>query len=470
MIFRLIAYFANIILCLAFALVSLLIVVKCILRITMKLSSLAEVPLLEADSIDDFVKENNLSEGDESAKTGRRTRSLKKKVTDGIIVENVTIKNEAKSNVFSVEGVLKVIQLDTLVKPVTKGRKKKAQVEDVKPTVEIHNIRTEINESGEDLINAASCKLCKDKCPKIYAFLLWIQQRQTELEELENNQEITLKKIKRDRNNDNVLKPVNIEPVATLPPLPKLKKEVTAPPSPVALESAQKLSLVNLIQEYNGQDPQQFLEFCGRRMQEENYSNAEILTVEQADTDLWHELRKGRITASRIHEASRCSMLRGSLCDKIMGIKSGFSFAMKRGTDLEGHVFAVLQKQYPSLRNAGLVLDPQFPWMGASPDGLADEFVLEIKCPYTPKTFECYIDVKKLSKKYFAQIQLQMHMTHRTKALLGVAALDFEKSRQVTQVWIDYDKEYVDAVMKEAYEFWRKGVFPALLRKRKAKK
>lgn len=258
--------------------------------------------------------------------------------------------------------------------------------------------------------------------------------------------------------------------MATLPPLPKLKKEVTAPPSPVALESAQKLSLVNLIQEYNGQDPQQFLEFCGRRMQEENYSNAEVLTVEQADTDLWHELRKGRITASRIHEASRCSMLRGSLCDKIMGIKSGFSFAMKRGTDLEGHVFAVLQKQYPSLRNAGLVLDPQFPWMGASPDGLADEFVLEIKCPYTPKTFECYIDVKKLSKKYFAQIQLQMHMTHRTKALLGVAALDFEKSRQVTQVWIDYDKEYVDGVMKEAYEFWRKGVFPALLRKRKAKK
>lgn len=75
MIFRLIAYATNIILCLAFALVSLLIVIKCILRITMKLSSLAEVPQLEADSIDDFVKENNLSEGDESAKTGRRTRS-----------------------------------------------------------------------------------------------------------------------------------------------------------------------------------------------------------------------------------------------------------------------------------------------------------------------------------------------------------------------------------------------------------
>uniref|UniRef100_A0A1Q3EW73 Putative yqaj-like viral recombinase domain protein n=2 Tax=Culex tarsalis TaxID=7177 RepID=A0A1Q3EW73_CULTA len=467
MIFRLLAYFINVFLCLAFLLVTLLLIVKCILRITMKVSSLSKVPLLEAESIDDFVKENNLPEGNESAKTGRRTRSLKKKVTDGIFVENVAINKETKSNVYSVEGVLKVIQQDSMAKPVAKGKKKKAPVEDVKPTVEIHNIRAEINESGDDIINAASCKQCKDKCPKIYAFLLWIQQRQAELEELENNQEISLKKIKRERNNDNVLKPVNIEP---LPTLPKLKKENITTPSQVALESAQKLSLVNLIQEYNGQDPQQFLEFCGRRMQEENYSNAEILTVEQADTDLWHELRKGRITASRIHEASRCSMLRGSLCDKIMGIKSGFSFAMKRGTDLEGHVFAVLQKQYPSLRNAGLVLDPQFPWMGASPDGLADDFVLEIKCPYTPKTFEAYIDVTKLSKKYYAQIQLQMHMTHRSKALLGVAALDFERSRQVTQVWIDYDKQFVDSVMKEAFEFWRKGVFPALLRKRKSKK
>lgn len=236
------------------------------------------------------------------------------------------------------------------------------------------------------------------------------------------------------------------------------------------MESALKLSLFNLIREYPGNDPHEFLQFCGKRMIEENCGKAQILTVEQADTDLWHELRKGRVTASRMHEASRCTMLNGSLTNKIMGISSGFSFAMKRGTDLEGHVFAILQKEYPSLRNTGLVLDPEFPWMGASPDGLADDFVLEIKCPYTPNTHACYIDVNKLSRKYFAQIQLQMHMTRKTKALLGVAALDFEKTRNVTKVWIDYDKEYVDGVMSESFEFWQKGVFPALLRKRKAKK
>lgn len=280
------------------------------------------------------------------------------------------------------------------------------------------------------------------------------------------------KKIKREPNSDAVLKPANfvMEPIkAELPSLAKVKKEVTQI-SPLEMESAMRLSLFNLIREYQGADPNEFLQYCGKRMQGENCSNAQVLTVEQADTDLWHELRKGRITASRIHEASRCTMLNGSLTSKIMGLSSGFSFAMKRGTDLEGHVFAVLQKEYPSLRNTGLVLDPQFPWMGASPDGISDDFVLEIKCPYTPKTYECYVDVKKLSKKYFAQIQLQMHMTHKMKALLGVAALDFEKTRNVTKVWIDYDKKYVDEIMQEAFEFWQKGVFPALLRKRKSKK
>lgn len=465
MIFRLVAYLVNSILCLALVLVIVLLIIKCVLRITMK--NLSEVPLLEAESIEDFIKENDLSEESDSAKGGRKTRSLKKKVADGVLVEDITIKKEAKSNVFFVEGVLNLIQPSS-VKPVLKGKKKNKPIEDIKPTIELHHLQAEISEEDGE-IKSASCKDCKGKCPKIYAFLLWLQRKQAELEELENNQHISLKKIKRERNNDNVLKPVNIVPPVALPPLPKLKKEVV-PASPVALESAQKLSLFSLIREYAGKDPQEFLEFCGKRMQEENYSNAEILTIEQADTDLWHELRKGRITASRIHEASRCSMLSGSLTNKIMGISSGFSFAMKRGTELEGHVFAVLQKEYPSLRNTGLVLDPQFPWMGASPDGLADDFVLEIKCPYTPKTYECYIDVKKLSKKYFAQIQLQMHMTHRKKALLGVAALDFETSRQVTQVWIDYDKEYVDDVMKDAFEFWRRGVFPALMKKRKAKK
>ncbi|XP_062551770.1 uncharacterized protein LOC134217031 [Armigeres subalbatus] len=430
---------------------------------------LTAIPKLESETIKIFIEQNGFVTGnsDDTSNGTRRTRSALKKVIDNIIVEDLKILTHTKT--ISIQGCLKEVAAASV-------KSKKKKVEETKTILEVHTIRAEFHEVIGELtaVQCVDCDKTKAKCSKIYSYLIWLQQKQQKvIQEIENTDENESKKIKRERNSNGVLQPVNFgtkPPKIELPSLPKLKKEAMAPVCPMEMESALKLSLFNLIREYSGNDPHEFLQFCGQRMMEENCGKAQILTVEQADTDLWHELRKGRVTASRMHEASRCTMLNGSLTSKIMGISSGFSFAMKRGTDLEGHVFAVLQKEYPSLRNTGLVLDPEFPWMGASPDGLADDFVLEIKCPYTPNTYACYIDVNKLSKKYFAQIQLQMHMTRKTKALLGVAALDFEKTRNVTKVWIDYDKEYVDKVMEDSFEFWQKGVFPALLRKRKSKK
>ncbi|XP_058121018.1 uncharacterized protein LOC131283145 [Anopheles ziemanni] len=341
-----------------------------------------------------------------------------------------------------------------------------------------HVIEVKFFKENEN-VETVFCTLCdnaKASCNAISPFVTWIEVNLPKGNSENVAPEENIQKKNGTRECYVLVKKeiITPEPASAAPVAPKaltkVKKE-RIPITPLQLESAQKLSMFSLIKEYKGNSPEDFLKLCtDRMMRENNCGSIELLTIEQADTDLWHELRKGRITASRIHEASRCTMLNGSLTDKIMGLSRGFSFAMKRGTDLEGHVFAVLKKEYPNLRNTGLVLDPQFPWMGASPDGICDEFVLEIKCPYTQKTYDCYVDVTKLSKNYFAQIQLQMHMTHKTKALLGVAALDFEKTKKVTKVWIDYDKAYVDKIMAESYEFWCKAVFKALLKKRGSKK
>uniref|UniRef100_A0A182YR70 YqaJ domain-containing protein n=1 Tax=Anopheles stephensi TaxID=30069 RepID=A0A182YR70_ANOST len=264
-----------------------------------------------------------------------------------------------------------------------------------------------------------------------------------------------------------------VETNPTAPAARPVLKKIPVENVPFTLDQlveARKLSMLHFIREFEGDDVDQFVKFCTAGMKAEVCESVALLTLGQADTDLWHELRIGRITASRIQEAARCTMLNGSLRNRIMGVSSGFSMAMKRGTDLEGHVLAELRKEYPELRDAGLILDPACPWMGASPDGICDEFVLEIKCPYTPKTHECYVDVKKLSSKYFGQIQLQMHVTHRKKALLAVAALNFETTKQITKVWIEYDAQYVKNVMADAFEYWRKAIFTALLRKRNGKK
>ncbi|XP_053695814.1 uncharacterized protein LOC128743290 isoform X2 [Sabethes cyaneus] len=426
----------------------------------MKPLSNYNIPSIDSDSAELFVRENGFSL--DGKRSQRKTRS---KLLEKIDVEILKVEKLEKQTSIAVMAVL------TETTTATYEKTKKRSALDNKEAVS-HNVVAEIKELTGALqsVRCTECEKNKAKCVQIYPYILWLQVHQKENHHAGMQDDNAAKKIKQETIVDKTSKPNTLKPgLKDFESLPKLKKEPVQA-SPVQINAAMNLSLFHLIREYSGNDALEFLQFCTERMQEENCFNAQILTVEQADTDLWHELRKGRITASRIHEASRCTMLNGSLTNKIMGISSGFSFAMKRGTDLEGHVLAVLKKQYPSLRSTGLVLDPQFPWMGASPDGISDDFVLEIKCPYTPNTYQCYIDVKKLSKKYFAQIQLQMHMTHKTKALLGVAALDFEKTRNVTQVWIDYDREYVSAIMEEAFEFWKKGVFPALLRKRKSKK
>lgn len=135
-----------------------------------------------------------------------------------------------------------------------------------------------------------------------------------------------------------------------------------------------------------------------------------------------------------------------------------------RGTVLEEFVFQEVKKEFPELQRSGLVMNQNVhPFFAASPDGLHKDFVLEIKCPNTPNTFQQYIDVDKLSK-YFAQIQLQMFVTEKTKALLAVASLDFEKTRNITKVWIPFDNEYMEMMLQEAMEFYDKAIFPALKR------
>lgn len=152
-----------------------------------------------------------------------------------------------------------------------------------------------------------------------------------------------------------------------------------------------------------------------------------------------------------------------------MGKRSGWSFAMQRGTNLEDQVFNILKNEMKlqghALKQCGLFVDETLPHFGASPDGISDDFVVEIKCPATPKTYAEYISVETLQKRYFAQIQLQMHITKRKKALLGVADWNFERNKKVVKVWIDYDEDYVKELIDEANTFWIQAVYPLLRRK-----
>lgn len=59
------------------------------------------------------------------------------------------------------------------------------------------------------------------------------------------------------------------------------------------------------------------------------------------------------------------------------------------------------------------------PVFGATPDGINDDFVIEVKCPTSKRSMLSYItDKNEVAPKYMAQLQLQMAMSEKRKSLL----------------------------------------------------
>ena len=130
-------------------------------------------------------------------------------------------------------------------------------------------------------------------------------------------------------------------------------------------------------------------------------------------------MRFGRLTASNIYEASRCQTPEGSLVNRIIGIaKSYESKYMKRGTELEPQVISETEKMLNcKIERSGLHIIPSLPMLGASPDGICSEFIVEVKCPCSEKNIDHYLCNGEISNKCKGQMNLQMLATGKKKGL-----------------------------------------------------
>ncbi|XP_046404834.1 uncharacterized protein LOC124170180 [Ischnura elegans] len=208
--------------------------------------------------------------------------------------------------------------------------------------------------------------------------------------------------------------------------------------------------------------PIPFEEFVTGEMREDLCKMAEVETRKQALSSLWQELRYGRVTASKLHEVSHCQTLDGSLVTQVLGaIKLKPNFAMKRGINLESKVIEVVGKNLSKrIKPSGLLLHRDYPIFGASPDGITDDFVMEVKCPVSEKGIKKYIDNGVLKNRYKAQIQLQMLMAGKEQGLFCVAHPDFEVSKKVDTLWVHLDKTYLGNETGNAKKFWKRGILP----------
>lgn len=229
-----------------------------------------------------------------------------------------------------------------------------------------------------------------------------------------------------------------------------------------------KLSLHYLAIKFaeRGGDSDSFLKFAQENMPFESIKLAERQTLKQNDDPAWHELRYMRITASKLYEATRCKTPDGTFVERVIGaVKTKQTKTMKRGCTLETDVIATLQTQLGiKIQTSGLLLSASHPVMGASPDGIGKDFVVEVKCPAREATVGNYVNNGKLNDKFLLQIQMQMHFSKMKKGVFCVADPNFEVTNSISVYWVDYDRELAIRAITEGEKFWKDCIFPVLMR------
>lgn len=117
----------------------------------------------------------------------------------------------------------------------------------------------------------------------------------------------------------------------------------------------------------------------------------------------WHELRKGRITASNAWKL----------------LERGYKYAiepkqvpvnkyMQRGKDLEPEALEIYSRVNGDLDilTVGFVTNPKYPNAGASPDGVVGDKLIEVKCFNQDKHFK--VGLGDIPPEVTAQVQMQM--------------------------------------------------------------
>lgn len=211
----------------------------------------------------------------------------------------------------------------------------------------------------------------------------------------------------------------------------------------------------------------------------------EEATRGQSSNPSWFDFRKGVITASKVHEVktkmNKVLLKKGSdksiwnLIQKV----SGLTFvppslpALKYGRETEKTAAEKLVRLYKKehkkvkFHDCGLFLNKEYPFIGASPDGLLecschpDKVCVEIKCPFSisylspadEKAELNYLDEGRLkwTHQYYSQCQLQMGITGTKQCIFFVyTAHGFVKDV------IDFDKRYYDKLVQFSCMFYRK--------------
>jgi putative phage-type endonuclease len=182
-------------------------------------------------------------------------------------------------------------------------------------------------------------------------------------------------------------------------------------------------------------------------------------------TDDWFAARLGKVTASRVADviaktktgygASRANYMADLVVERLTGQKaSSFSnAAMEWGTEQEPNAKAAYAAKTGILvEDVGFIDHPTVAMSGASPDGFAEEGLVEIKCPNTATHLE-YVLAELPPLKYFTQMQWQMACTGRPWCDFVSYDPRLPERLQLLVVRVPRDDDYIKILEQEVTTF-----------------
>ena len=235
---------------------------------------------------------------------------------------------------------------------------------------------------------------------------------------------------------------------------------------------------------------------CSRIFQELAVDEHEVNYLEestklQSECLLWHKHRIGRVTASKFGPVSRAntkcppqSLVRDIMSHsqfnsmKVPALHWGISIMNQLHVKLIIDKMQTLHDEF-TFKRAGLFINPAYPHLGASPDGLVSckccgDGLVEIKCPYTHRLQDPnqYIDNKfylqpnsdgkmQLSHEhdYYLQMQGQMSIANRNYCdfvCWTPAGMHIERIR--------VDRDVFDRIKLSPESFFKDVLLPHLLK------
>ena len=182
-------------------------------------------------------------------------------------------------------------------------------------------------------------------------------------------------------------------------------------------------------------------------------------------TEEWFAARCGKVTASRVADiiaktktgasASRENYLAQLVCERMTGklAESYSNSAMQWGTDTEPYARAAYEARMDLLvTEVGFIDHPWIPMSGASPDGLANEGMVEIKCPNTATHIDTLLS-QTVPAKYITQMMWQMCSADRPWCDFVSFDPRLPERHQLFIKRINYDPEMVNLLENSVIQF-----------------